>query len=147
MWLAPMLTSIIAGIVTFCVRWRRLVIAAAAALGLASAIYAALNFSVNTDTERLLPADLPWQQHQLAYAAIFPPHQIIAVVEAPTPELTDIAADRLVASLQKRTDLFTAVLRPGGGEFTEKSALLYLPAAQAKGTVEQLGRAGKPIGL
>ncbi len=94
-----------------------------------------------------MPSDLPWRQHQIAYAQVFPPHQIIAVVEAPTPELTDIAAERLVASLQKRSDLFTAVLRPGGGEFTEKSALLYLPTDQAKGAVEQLARAGKPIGL
>ncbi len=123
MWLAPDVDFDYAGIVTF-VRalatggWSTV---AAAALGLASALYAALYFSVKPDTERLLPSDLPWQQHQLAYAAVFPPHQIIAVVEAPTPELTDIAADRLVASLQKRTDLFTAVLRPGGGEFTEKS--------------------------
>jgi hopanoid biosynthesis associated RND transporter like protein HpnN len=142
-----MLTSIIAGIVTLCVRWRRTVIAAAAVLGLASAVYAAANFTVNTDTEQLLPSDLAWRQHQIAYAAVFPLHQIIAVVEAPTPELTDIAAQRLVASLQKRSDLFTAVLRPGGGEFTEKSALLYLPADQVKGTVEQLAGAGKPIGL
>ncbi|HEY1797786.1 MAG TPA: MMPL family transporter [Stellaceae bacterium] len=142
-----MLTSIIAGIVTLCVRWRRAVIVASAVVGLASAIYAAANFSVNTDTERLLPSDLPWQQHQLAYAQVFPPHQIIAVVEAPTPEATDIAAQRLVDSLQKRTDLFYAVLRPGGGEFTEKSALLYLPTDQVKGTVGQLAKAGKPIGL
>jgi hypothetical protein len=142
-----MLTSIIAGIVTLCVRWRRTVIVASAVLALASAVYAAGNFSVNTDTERLLPSNLAWQQHQIAYAQIFPPHQIIAVVEAPTPELTDIAAERLVARLQKRSDLFTAVLRPGGGEFTEKSALLYLPTDQVKGTAEQLARAGKPIGL
>jgi hypothetical protein len=142
-----MLTSIIAGIVTWCVRWRRAVIVASVVLGLASAIYAVANFTVNTDTERLLPSDLPWQQHQLAYARVFPPHQIIAVVTAPTPELTDIAAQRLVASLQKRSDLFYAVLRPGGGDFTEKSALLYLPTDQVKGTVGQLARAGKPIGL
>jgi len=133
--------------VTLCVRWRRSVIAASAVLGLASAVYAVGNFTVNTDTERLLPSDLTWQRHQLAYAAIFPPHQIIAVVEAPTPELVDIAAQRLVADLQKRPDLFTAVLRPGGGEFIEKGALLYLPTDQVKGTVEQLQRAGKPIGL
>src|SRR5581483_6822905 len=135
------------GIVALCVRWRRLVIVASAVLGVVSAVYAVGNFTVNTDTERLLPSDLPWQQHQLAYVRVFPPHQIIAVVEAPTPELTDIAAGRLVASLQKRSELFTAVLRPGGGEFTEKSALLYLPTEQVKGTVEQLAKAGKPIGL
>src|SRR5262249_34344926 len=104
-----MLSAAIVRITAHCARRRASTIGIAA---LVAAVYAAAHFQINADTERLLPQDLAWQQHQHAYFTAFPQHQIIAVVEAPTPELTAIASDRLTARLRQATDLFTAVHQP-----------------------------------
>ena len=54
--------------------------------------YVARNFSINTDVNALISADLPWRQRELAYEAAFPQSTqgILAVVDArrrnsPTP--------------------------------------------------------------
>ena len=52
---------------------------------------------------------------------------ILAVVDAPTPELAALAADALTARLKMQPELFHAVRRPDGGEFFEKNGLLFLP--------------------
>jgi predicted RND superfamily exporter protein len=116
-----------AALVRFCMRWRWRVIAVAAVAAVASALYAVTQFAINTDTEGLLGRDLPWERHHFAYREAFPEHQIVAVVDAPTPELAEIAATRLTAALRQRSDAFDAVREPRGGTFGERSALLFLP--------------------
>ncbi len=129
-----------AAIVAFCTRRPWPVIALCVAAGLAGAIYAFGHFAINTDTEQLLSGDLPWVQRQLAYRQVFPPHQILAVVEAPTPELAEIAASRLVDALRRRTDLFLAVEEAQGGAFFERSTLLYPPIEQTTALATGLRR-------
>src|SRR5215204_651868 len=116
-----------AAIVRFCMRWRWWVIGAAAVLTVVSSLYALTQFAINTDTEGLLGRDLPWEQSHFTYQKAFPEHQIVAVVEAPTPELAEIAATRLTAALRQRSDVFDSVREPRGGAFGERNALLYLP--------------------
>ena len=116
-----------AAIVRFCMRWRWRVIAVAAVLAVAATLYSLTQFAINTDTEGLLGRDLPWERNHFAYQAAFPEHQIVAVVEAPTPELAEIAATRLATALRQRSDAFDAVREPQGGGFAERSALLFLP--------------------
>ena len=141
-----MQSSLVERIVAFCTRHRRPVIGLAAIVTVASAIFIAGHYKINTDTERLLPSNLPWQQHQLAYAATFPPHQIIAIVEAPTAELAEIASERLETRLRQHPDLFLAVRRPQGGEFMERNGLLYLPLDRVTATAERLAAIGPALG-
>src|SRR5205814_605667 len=82
------------------------VIIFAAMLAIGSALYTVAHFAITTDTDRLLPQDLPWRQHEQAYRDAFPQDQILAVVEGPTPELVEMAADRLAAELRTRPDRF-----------------------------------------
>src|ERR1700730_4847610 len=53
--------------VGFCTRhpWPVVVIAAVLAMG--PALYTAIHFAVSPDPVQLLPKDLPWPQHELAY--------------------------------------------------------------------------------
>ena len=108
-------------------RWRWRVVAAAVVLTVVSTLYALTQFAINTDTEGLLGRDLPWERSHFAYQKAFPEQQIVAVVEAPTPELAEIAATHLTAALQQRSDVFDGVREPQGGAFGERSALLYVP--------------------
>src|SRR3954470_668831 len=116
-----------AAIVRFCMRWRWRVIAAAALLAIGATFYAVTQFAINTDTEGLLGRHLLWERNHFAYQEAFPEHQIVAVVEAPTPELAEIAATRLTAALRQRSDVFDRVIEPEVGAFAERSALLFLP--------------------
>ena len=89
-----MLTSIIVRIIDFCIRnaWR--VVAVGLLLTVASGVYAARHFAINSDINTLLPSDLGWRERELAFEQAFHRfQQIIVVVEAPTPELTSAATD------------------------------------------------------
>src|SRR5712671_6029996 len=139
-----MLTSAVLRMVGFCTRhpWPVIVIAAALAIG--SALYTATHFAITTDTDQLLPKDLPWRQHELAYRDAFPQDQILVVVQGPTTELVEMAADRLAAELRTRDGRFSSVRRPQGGEFVQRSALLFLPVDEVTDVARRLA-ASRPL--
>jgi uncharacterized protein len=126
-----MLTSAVLRMVGFCTRYPWPVIVIAAMLAIGSALYTAAHFAITTDTDQLLPKDLPWRQHEQAYKDAFPQDQILVVIDGPTTELVEMAADRLAAELRTRHDRFSSVRRPQGSEFLQRSALLFLPVDQA----------------
>ena len=61
-------------------------------MGVGSAIYAARNFSINTDISNLIAPDIDWRQREIALDKAFPSRvqTILAVVDAPTPELASL---------------------------------------------------------
>src|SRR5882724_193736 len=139
-----MLTSAVLQVVGFCTRHPWPVIAIAAVLATGSALYTATHFAITTDTDQLLPADLPWRQHELAYREAFPQDQILVVVQGPTTELVEMAADRLAAELRTRDGRFPSVRRPQSSEFLQRSALLFPPVDQVTETAGRLA-AAKPV--
>src|SRR5438105_4721649 len=139
-----MLTSAVLRMVGFCTRHPWPVIIFAAMLAIGSALYTVAHFAITTDTDQLLPKDLPWRQDERAYRAAFPQDQILAVVEGPTPELVEMAADRLAAELRARDGRFSSVRRPQGSEFVQRSAWLLLPVDQVSDATGRLV-ASKPL--
>src|SRR5215467_10741713 len=97
-------------------------------LAIASAGYFILHFAISTDSKQLLSSSLPWRQQEAILNARFPQRidQLIAVIDAATPEAADDAADALVNELASRSDLIRSVSRPDGGEFFERNGLLFL---------------------
>jgi uncharacterized protein len=139
-----MLTSAVLRMVGFSTRhpWQVIIIAAVLTIG--SALYTATHFAINTDTDELMPKDLPWRQHELAYRHAFPRDQILVVVQGPTTEFVEMAADRLAAELRTRHDRFSLVRRPQGSEFLQRSALLFRPVDQVTDAAGRL-TAAKPL--
>src|SRR5258706_7025157 len=135
-----MLTSAVLRMVGVCTRYPWPVIVIAAMLAIGSALYTAAHFAITTDTDQLLPKDLPWRQHEQAYRDAFPQDQILVVVEAPTTELVEMAADRLAAELRTRDGRFPSIRRPQGSEFLQRSALLVLSVDQGSDTAGPLPR-------
>src|SRR5260370_32952336 len=136
-----MLTSAVLRMVGFCPRhpWPVIVIAAVLAIG--SALYTATHFAITTDTDQLLPKDLPWRQHELAYREAFPQDQILAVVQGPTTELVEMAADRLAAELRTRGGRFPSVRRPQGSGVLQRTALRFPPVGHGAETAGALALA------
>ena len=70
-------------------------------LAVVSATYVTRHFAIITDSKELLSSSLPWRQQERMLHNAFPQRidQIIAVIDASTPEAADDAADALVKGL------------------------------------------------
>src|SRR5215472_4845261 len=93
-----------------------------------STAYFASHFAITTDSNQLLSSSLPWRQQERALDRAFPWRidQIIAVVDATTPEAAEEAADALVSDLSLRSEVIRTVSRPDGGEFFAQNGVLFL---------------------
>src|ERR1700736_284327 len=135
-----MLRSSIVRIVDWCTRHAWPVIALTIGLAMLSAVYATQHFAIATDIKDLFPRDLPWTQRAYRYLAAFPERGIIAVIDAPTPELVEQASARLSAALAEDRAHFRSVEEAQGGAFLAHSGLLF-PAtdevARIAGGMEQ----------
>lgn len=134
-----MLTSLIVRIIDFCTRnaWR--VVAVGLVLALASGVYVARHFAINSDINALLSSDLSWRKREIVFEQAFRLFErIIVVVQAPTPELTGEATAALTQALAKNKDRFREVTQSGGGEFFASNGLLFQ-------SPEDLGRSLAPL--
>jgi uncharacterized protein len=114
-----------------------------------SGLYVVRHFSINTDVNALISADLPWRQRELAYEAAFPQSTqgILAVVDAPTPELAGAAATALADQLSQHDGLFRSIEELGGGSFFEREALLFLDMPDLTATLTQLEGASPSLAI
>jgi hopanoid biosynthesis associated RND transporter like protein HpnN len=100
-------------------------------LAIAAGFYTFQHFSINTDINTLISPELDWRKRDIQFDAAFDRDRtILAVVEAPTPELTSTASAALEAKLSGDTRNFESVQALGSGEFFEKNGLLFLPTAE-----------------
>jgi uncharacterized protein len=127
------------------VRWTshhpRTIIIAFVIVTAVSGVYVAWHFAIDTDVNALISADLPWRQRELAYEAAFPQstQTILAVVDAPTPELANAAATALAQQLSSQQNgLFRSIEQLGGGPFFERNALLFLTTPDLTANLSQL---------
>lgn len=133
-------------VVDFCVRHAWLVIALALTLAAGSGFYAARHFKLQTDIDDLLSPDLPWMQRALRFAQDFPRREILVVVDAPTPELTEQATNKLTAEIKARPERFRSAAQAGGGPFFEQNGLIYLPVGDVTRLTDGLKRADDLVG-
>ncbi len=136
-----MLKSTIAHVVGASIRRPWIVIVLALLVTLAAGTFAATRWTVNTDTMRIMPDSLPWRRTQIAYERAFPPRAILAVVEAPTAELTDLATETLTAALSAEHERFRSVHRAQDDLFLRHESLLFRSQAQVAQTARQLAGA------
>jgi uncharacterized protein len=109
-------------------------------LAAVSAGYFTRHFAITTDSKQLLSSSLPWRQQEMILNIRFPQRidQIIAVIDATTPEAADDAADALANELGSRSDLIRSVSRPDGGEFFERNGILLLGLDEVQRTTADL---------
>jgi hypothetical protein len=122
------LTSIVVSIVRTCTRFATLVVIVSLLLAVGACFYAARHFAINTDINTLISPDLDWRKRDQQFEQAFDREKLIlAVVEAPTPELASAASSALFTKLSGDTKHFESVQPLGSGEFFEKNGLLFLP--------------------
>ncbi|KRQ99380.1 MMPL family transporter [Bradyrhizobium valentinum] len=131
-----MLTSIVVSVVRTCTRFATLVVIVSLLLAVGAGYYGVRHFAINTDINTLISPDLDWRKRDNQFEQAFDREKLIlAVVEAPTPELASAASKALATKLSGDTKHFESVQPLGSGEFFEKNGLLFLP-------VEEVGKVG-----
>jgi uncharacterized protein len=140
------LTNIVVAIVRTCTRFATAVVVLSLLLAVGAGFYTARNFSINTDINTLISPDLDWRKRDNQFEQAFDRETLIlAVVEAPTPELTGSAAKALAEKLSGDKKNFEAVTPLGSGEFFEKNGLLFLPPEEVGKVTGQLESAAPLI--
>jgi hopanoid biosynthesis associated RND transporter like protein HpnN len=140
------LTSIVVAIVRTCTRFATLVVILSLLLAVGASYYAARHFAINTDINKLISPDLDWRKRDNQFEQAFDREKLIlAVVEAPTPELASAAGTALAAKLASDTAHFESVQPLGSGEFFEKNGLLFLPVEEVGKVAGQLEAAAPLI--
>ena len=112
----------------------------------ASIVFSINHFKLNTDINTLISPDLSWRKKEAEFGKAFPQYNLLlAVVTAPTPELSDEAATTLTKALAKRTDYFRSVTPlPAGKAYFEREGLLFQSPAELAKTTQQL-MAAEPL--
>ena len=125
------LTSIVVSIVRTCTRFATLTLLLGLILAVAAGYYTSRHFAINTDINTLISDKMDWRQRDIQFDKAFDRDAtILAVVEAPTPELTSSAAAALEARLRDDKKNFVSMQPLGSGEFFEKNGLLFLPTEE-----------------
>src|SRR6516225_1558125 len=107
------------------------------------AYYAATHFAINMNKDHLIWPELPWRMNETAYEKAFPHQQetIIAVLDAPTPELAQAGADRLIQRLNGQSDWIRAAQNIRGSAFFRRNGLLFLSEDELSKTLAAYQRA------
>jgi hopanoid biosynthesis associated RND transporter like protein HpnN len=109
-------------------------------LALASLMGAARHLSIDTDSDHLFSADLPWRQQSLAFAALFPQFSdtLIAVVRAPTVEEARENALALANGLKADSRHIRSVSTPGISPFFDREGLLLLSSDDLSDVIDSM---------
>ena len=119
------------------------VVLAALLLAGISLVYTLATLRIDTDTTDMIAADVPFRQHDRAFARAFPAfsHPIVAVIEGQAPERVRFAATALADALRADHDHFSAVDYAAGLPFFAEHGLLYLGVDEVALLTDRLAEA------
>ncbi|MGR9107428.1 MAG: MMPL family transporter [Gammaproteobacteria bacterium] len=117
-------------------------------LTLGCGYYSFNDLGVNTDTNGMLAADLPFKQDRDRLNRLFPEDSraIWVVIEGATPEITGIAVKALQARLQDDRSIVESVFSPSHDSFFEREGLLYPDMDDLDRVVMDISRAQPFLG-
>lgn len=140
--------NVCAGVAHFATRRARWLASALLLASFAAAAYVAAAFEIRTDLDSLLSPDLAWRKAAVRIEGAFPGEKddLIIVIDADNRDRADAAADALMTKLAPRTDLHLGASRLNGGEFFDRSGLLFLSVPELKETLASLIEAQPILG-
>jgi uncharacterized protein len=104
---------------------------------------AVATLTINTSTNDMLDADLPFRQAEIAVETAFPLlfDSLTVVLEGPDSQAADAGAAALAEALRQQPEIVHRVYEPQGGEFFRRNGLLYLEPAALQALADRLAGA------
>jgi len=117
--------------------WR--VVLAGVALAIFAAWYSADHLRINTDTDQMFAASLPWRQRAELFKSYFPQFRdlLVAVIDAKEPEEAEDTAAALAEKLEQDSEHFWSVRRPDASPFLKQEGMLFLDTAQLESLLDR----------
>jgi uncharacterized protein len=114
----------------------------------AASFYAVTHFAITTDTTQLISENVQWRRLESDFNKTFPERAglTLVVIDAPTPERADEAADKLAGRLTHETTTISSVRRPDALNFFARNGLLFLDPEDLQRRVDQLLKAQPFLG-
>ena len=102
---------------------------------------------MTTDINQLISPNIPWRQREARFEKAFPQFElIVAVVDAPTPELVDEATNALAANGSRRRRIcFTPSNSRKAGRFFAQNGLLFEPIKDLEPQMKVLAQAQRLV--
>ncbi|MAE93980.1 MAG: hypothetical protein CL910_04915, partial [Deltaproteobacteria bacterium] len=131
-------------------RWTRrasarpgLVLVLAVVLGLLALGYSVGHLGVNSETDDVFDAELPFRQLRTQLDEALPARNdnLLVVIDGPTAIAAGDAAAELTRALAAEPERFASAFVPGAGPFFERNGLLYLELAELEALADDLAAA------
>jgi uncharacterized protein len=123
---------LLVGLVDLCRRNALRVVLAGACLAVFAGWYADRHLGINTDTDQMFAASLPWRQRAELFKNLFPQFRdlLVAVIDAKEPEEAEATATALAERLAEDHIHFLSVSRPDASPFLKQEGMLFLDTPQ-----------------
>ena len=133
------LQRLLVGLVDRCQSNARRVVLAGVALAIFAVWYAAGHLRINTDTDQMFSASLPWRQRAEIFKGYFPQFRdlLVAVIDAKEPEEADDTAAALAEKLEQDSEHFLSVRRPDALPFLRQEGMLFLDTPQLESLLDR----------
>jgi hopanoid biosynthesis associated RND transporter like protein HpnN len=120
-----------------------LIVMLAVALAAVALAYALPHLRIDTSTEEMISAEVPFRQNRIAFIEAFPQFRdpVVAVIEGAAPEQVEQAATALAAALKADDEHFAAVEYIEGEPFFATHGLLYLELDELAALSDRLAAA------
>ena len=117
-------------------------------IAIGSAFYTKRHLGIDTNTDDLFSAKLPWRQAQMAMNKEFPQYQdlLVGVIDAKTPEEADATAAAIARGAAADPAHFRTVRRPDDLSFFKTEGLLFLDQTDLQKLLNNLVQAQPFIG-
>ena len=142
-------TTMLARLVTAICRRPALTVIAALLLALLGGWYSAVALRINTSASDMISPDVPFRQHDKAYDAAFPntEDRIVVVIDAPSPDQGDAAADRLAELMRGHPDILSNIKVPSADPYFRRYGLLFLATDKLQDLATRLAGAQAALGM
>ncbi len=106
-------------------------------------LFAFKTMTVSTGVNDLIDASVPYRQASIAFRTTFglATENVVAVIDADSPEEADLAALRLLEGLRARQDVFRKIDAPSFDPFLVRNGLLFQDAESLERTADLLAGA------
>jgi uncharacterized protein len=130
---------LLVGLVDFCRGHALRVVLAGSLLAIFAGWYADAHLGINTDTDQMFAASLPWRQRAELFKSYFPQFRdlLVAVIDAKEPEEAEDTAAALAEKLEQDSDHFLSVRRPDASPFLKQDGMLFLDTPQLESLLDR----------